>query len=520
MDPFSPLRVLIVDDDPDILHSIKRHCRKEGWETITCDNGQEAIELINKHTFSAIISDVCMPHVTGIEVLEHALHKSPDSGRILLSGLSTLNDAVEAINICQADKFLLKPCDCQTIIDQIKKYNDIFQLRIDNHKMSEKISQQNTDLKSLNKKLLEYINKNHKSMLTSWKIQSKLLIDDVPDNLHNSEICCYTIPAQELNGDFILFNKFSDHIYDLVVGDVMGKGITAALQGAAVKSAFQYEWGRCHNSTEISISEILTRVASNTVAEISNIDSFISMFYCRINTQLQSIEYLDCGSTKPILHNRNRTEEIDGINLPFGISGEIDSYQSITKLYENGSSLCLYSDGIIEAQDASTDTLYGVERLTQLLETTTDLSASQTGRLILDDVKRFSHKQTHLDDFTVVIIKFEQSKGDKTKNNFHKSEELELFTGIDRQQFIKKLEHFYPKYDNMIMETLWSVFCDMSVTRYNNQPDLPIWLCHRREVNEWSLMDYGLNVKLTEKNFLVATYDHDSIARNRIVLKI
>ncbi|NRA40379.1 MAG: response regulator, partial [Planctomycetes bacterium] len=231
IDLSSNQRILLIDDDSSVLQSLKRQFRKKDWDISICSNGQDAIDNISHNTYAVILSDVCMPHITGIEVLSHALKHSPHSARVLLSGLSTLNDAIEAINTCKADQFFLKPCDPSILTEAIEKHLTTYNLQDENRKLQEKINEQNGKLRNLNKKLLTDLENKHRIMLTSWSIQNKLLIDPAPTEITQCQICCYSIPAQELNGDFVLFHKFNKHCFDLVVGDVMGKGISAALQG-------------------------------------------------------------------------------------------------------------------------------------------------------------------------------------------------------------------------------------------------------------------------------------------------
>lgn len=510
-------RLLFVDDDIDILHAIKRMSRNWPWHIETCSNGADAIQKISEQSYACIVSDVRMPCVSGIDVLAHALDVSPQSSRILLSGLSTLQDAIEAINICRADQFLLKPCEPEQLQACLERQVAHYSMAAENTALHEKVTKQNDTLKLLNKKLLSTIELKHKSMLTSWKIQSSLLIDSVPKHLHNSQICCYTIPAQELNGDLILFHKYSDHLYDVVVGDVMGKGITAALQAAAVKSAFQFEWGRQSQGANDCIKQILSNVAGKTVAEISEINSFISMFYCRIDTKNACIEYIDCGSAKPYFIAHDGTEQkLKGKNMPFGVSGVVDDYQIKKMPFNDNDLLVLYSDGIVEAMPIQSDEMFGEERLKHILSDNKHLTAQDIGNIIQRSVRSFTGKSGHLDDFTVVVIKFTADKNTDPTKRIAKQHEYELYTGMDKEQFYQAITLSDSQQDHA--QTLWELFCYISTHHYNNDSGLPIWMSFQSDSESMHVYfyDYG-HVHTPASSDAIEheiIHDVDSLARN------
>jgi CheY-like chemotaxis protein len=113
-------KILFVDDEEDILNSFKRQFRKKA-DISTATSGQEALDLIDSEDeFAVIVSDMRMPIMDGAEFLEKAKKKSPNSIRILLTGQTDLNSAIEAINKGQIFRFLSKPCPQEVIQDALK----------------------------------------------------------------------------------------------------------------------------------------------------------------------------------------------------------------------------------------------------------------------------------------------------------------------------------------------------------------------------------------------------------------
>ena len=104
-------RVLCVDDEPRILEGLKNNLRRK-YEVTTSMSAAEALNEIrnSSHDFAAIVSDMRMPNMSGAAFLRKAREESPNSTRILLTGFSEMDSAVEAINEGGIFRFLTKPC--------------------------------------------------------------------------------------------------------------------------------------------------------------------------------------------------------------------------------------------------------------------------------------------------------------------------------------------------------------------------------------------------------------------------
>ena len=104
-------RLLLVDDEENILSSLRRLLRRDGYTILTATGGLAALELLATHPVDVIISDQRMPGMTGVEFLRKAKDMHPDSVRLMLSGYSDLQSVTDAINEGAIYKFLSKPWD-------------------------------------------------------------------------------------------------------------------------------------------------------------------------------------------------------------------------------------------------------------------------------------------------------------------------------------------------------------------------------------------------------------------------
>ena len=111
-------RILCVDDDPHVLESLRDSLRRR-FEVVTSTNGFEALKLMVAEAFPVVVSDMRMPLIDGARFLKLAREHAPDTVRIMLTGQSTLEDAISTVNDGQIFRFLLKPCATADLVAAI-----------------------------------------------------------------------------------------------------------------------------------------------------------------------------------------------------------------------------------------------------------------------------------------------------------------------------------------------------------------------------------------------------------------
>lgn len=103
-------KILFVDDESNVLQSLRRQLRKQ-YEVVTAESGEEALELIDeKGPFAVVVSDMRMPLMDGVELLQEFEKRSPDTVRLMLTGNADQVTAVAAVNDGRIFRFLNKPC--------------------------------------------------------------------------------------------------------------------------------------------------------------------------------------------------------------------------------------------------------------------------------------------------------------------------------------------------------------------------------------------------------------------------
>lgn len=123
----SPATVLVVDDEPALLNATARLIEGAGFATIRCTDGAHAMHVLSTHTVDAIVSDIAMPHLDGMDLLRHVRSKDLDLPVILITGGPTLDSAIGALE-WGAFKYLLKPVDAQQLVEVTRQAVHLRQL--------------------------------------------------------------------------------------------------------------------------------------------------------------------------------------------------------------------------------------------------------------------------------------------------------------------------------------------------------------------------------------------------------
>jgi len=112
-------KVLIVDDEKGFLDVLSERMQSRGMEVTTATSAKEALQKLEGQTFDAIVLDLMMPEMGGIEALQRIKEKNPDSEVILLTGQPSVSIGVEAMKLGATD-FLIKPADINELTEKIK----------------------------------------------------------------------------------------------------------------------------------------------------------------------------------------------------------------------------------------------------------------------------------------------------------------------------------------------------------------------------------------------------------------
>ncbi|XJZ27006.1 PP2C family protein-serine/threonine phosphatase [Bacillota bacterium Lsc_1132] len=243
-------------------------------------------------------------------------------------------------------------------------------------------------------------------------IQFQLLNAKAP-KFEGAEASGYSLPARLIGGDYYDFYPLVNGKIRMVIGDVMGKGIPAAMLMILTRGAFR----SAAESTQ-SPGETLTAINNALYEDLRNIKSFVTLFCADWNPKERTFTYANAGHYTPLLISEKRTsvEQLPKINgiMVGGLPNQMYKEESVH--LEENDTIFFYTDGIIEAQNKKGNQ-YKLERLTQTLLNSKNLTVGEIQQLVFDSLKQFTEGVPQKDDITMVILRVSEKKADITSLN-------------------------------------------------------------------------------------------------------
>ena len=246
------------------------------------------------------------------------------------------------------------------------------------------------------------------------RIQETLLRGVLPDSIQGARVATMTAPSEGIDGDFFDFYTHGPYCFDVAIGDVMGKGVPAALVSAGTKSHIQRAlsdlMAQESHETLPRPSQIVGLVHERVARRLIEIESFITFCYARFDLERRRMTLVDCGHTRTIHYHSNsgHCELLKGENLPLGFSLE-ENYTDLTVNFRDNDVFVFYSDGLTEARNPAGD-LYGLERLVEVVRNGPHRNPERLVSRIRADVERFSGTPTTRDDLTCLAISVRRTR--------------------------------------------------------------------------------------------------------------
>jgi serine phosphatase RsbU (regulator of sigma subunit) len=249
--------------------------------------------------------------------------------------------------------------------------------------------------KSLEKERME------RELLLAQKIQKSLLPQKFPEHT-NLDIFANTIPAYEVGGDFYDFTYLSEDKIGIIVGDVSGKGISAAFYMALIKGMF-----KSLNKIYESPADLLKNINKSLYENIEK-NSFVSLIYAVVDLSNGKLLLARGGHCPMILISDNDIKFIKPQGIGVGLEkGDLfdKSLEEIEIDLKRNSSCIFYTDGINEARNKFGEE-FGTQRLFDSAMKHSNLNASDIANNIILDIKQFTGYEKEYDDLTLVVFKW------------------------------------------------------------------------------------------------------------------
>jgi len=374
-------KILLVDDDEMLLAGLKRQLRNK-FRVETAISGEDAVKMVEDNgPYAVVVSDYMMPGMNGIEFLTRVKLTSPDTIRMMLTGSADMSTAIKAVNEGSIYKFHPKPCPAETLGDAIQSGIDEYQ----------KVTTDQSQLR------------NFQSHLTkAGKLQQMLMPKSDPQ-VEGYDITGKSVSCDETGGDYYDFinpHEWGREKMGIVVADVIGHGISAAILMTSVRASFR-ERILSPGSGVAIVSDVNKRL----VRDIEELNLFITMFYSEIDLKEKCFRWVHAGHESALSYNpaTDTFDILGGEGLPLGIMQDW-VYEEAHIPIQPGQIILIGTDGIKEACNPENEH-FGNERLQMAMKNNYQKSAKEILDEVYEALENFRRSAERKDDETMVVIK-------------------------------------------------------------------------------------------------------------------
>ena len=377
-------KILVVDDEPDleplILQRMRRNIRSGRYSFVFAGNGVEALErLANDPEIDMVISDINMPQMDGLTLLEQIPKVDPNVRSVIISAYGDMRNIRTAMNRGAFD-FVTKPLDFEDL-----------QITIDrtlSHMAEWKEALASRD------KLVAIQNE----LDVASKMQQSILPASFP-MAPEYEVFGNMEPARNVGGDFFDVIYLENGRIGLAVADVSDKGVPAALFMMSSRTLLK----GCAIGMG-SPGDVLGEVNS-LLTENNETIMFVTLLYAVFDPETGALTYANGGHCNPLLvHSDGSSEELahtKGVAL--GVMPDLEYREDHVTLAPEDT-LILYTDGVSEAMNAEGEE-FGVERLRELFTNNPPSNAKEANEAVLQAVSEFAGDTPQSDDVTCLVIR-------------------------------------------------------------------------------------------------------------------
>ena len=383
------IKILSVDDEAPLELLMKQYFRRKirngEYEFFFAHNGLEALPILyNNPDIEIVLSDINMPEMDGLTLLAKVNEmRNPALRVIMVSAYGDMKNIREAMNDGAFD-FATKPIEMDDLSLTIEKAI----AQIDFVHQSQKEHAQLESLKS--------------DLTTARDIQQYILprvFPPFPEVSDKVDIYATMKAAKDIGGDFYDFFRIDDNRIALVIADVCGKGIPAALFMAVSRTIIRSK-GLQGESVSACMTEVNRLLAAYSVGNM-----FVTVFYAIYDLRTGVVSYCNAGHNPPhLLRSNGTTSELPvSENTIMGVFDTIN-YQEETLQLEPGDTLVMFTDGVTEATNAAYEE-FGTERLDDILRKETGASSQQVVEALKAGIMNFVGDAEQSDDITMLVVK-------------------------------------------------------------------------------------------------------------------
>jgi len=379
-----PYKILVVDDEPDLeplmLQRMRRNIRRGQYTFVFARNGVQALDRLHaEDDIDMVVSDINMPEMDGLTLLQQIPKVDPNIRSIIVSAYGDMENIRTAMNRGAFD-FVTKPIDFRDLrltIDRTLQH--LMEWREALASRDQLVALQN-------------------ELSVASKMQQSILPTHFPASPHY-QVFANMEPARSVGGDFFDIVMLENERIGMTVADVSDKGVPAALfmmstrtliKGAAIGSG--------------GPGDVLREV-NNLLYEDNETEMFVTVLYAEYNPDTGEFVYASGGHDPPLLVKPDGSSTNLSLTggIALGLLPDLD-YRQNSVFLEPGDTIVLYTDGVSEAM-TSDEEQFGLERLRTAVASDTGEDAEAANEAIFDAVSDFVGDNPASDDITCLTFR-------------------------------------------------------------------------------------------------------------------
>jgi sigma-B regulation protein RsbU (phosphoserine phosphatase) len=385
-------RILIADDQPDVLGALCLLLKGQGYSTETVSSPGDLLEALGRTEFDLLLMDLNYARDTtsgreGLDLLTRLKGIDGVPPIVVMTGWATVGIAVEAMQRGVTD-FVEKPWTNSQLLDVLRKQINLGRER----RESARLAVQETQAQKV---IASQFHEQEHEITEARAIQEGFLPKEIPQ-LAGYEIAAAWQSARVVGGDYFDVLPFDGETCGLCIADVAGKGLPAALLMSNLQAAV-----RGLASPSLPPEELCSRLNALLCRNMAS-DRFVSLFYAQLDGPSRQLRYVSAGHNPPfVLHRDGSHERLREGGLVLGVFAN-QTFKSGMMELRSGDRMVLYTDGVTEACNAD-DEEFGEDRLLQVLQQNPARSAVEIQKEILQAAAAFS-RGTWQDDATLLVV--------------------------------------------------------------------------------------------------------------------
>ena len=385
-------RILIADDQPDVLSALCLLLKGHGYTTETVASPADLLDAVAHREFDLLLMDLNYARDTtsgreGLDLLAELKAMEDVPPIVVMTGWATVGVAVEAMQRGVTD-FVEKPWTNTQLLEVLSKQIALGRERRESARLAIEATQ-------AQKVIASQFHQQEHEIAEARAIQEGFLPKEIPQ-MEGYEIASAWQSARVVGGDYFDVLPFEREIFGLCIADVAGKGLPAALLMSNLQAAV-----RGLASAALSPEDLCARLNALLCRNMAS-DRFVTLFYAQLDGAARRLRYTSAGHNPPfVLHQDGSHERLREGGGVLGVFQNQTFRSGIAQL-QPGDRVVLYTDRVTEACNAA-DEEFGEVRFLQVLRENRGSSAQELQKRILDAAADFSGGMWR-DDATLLVV--------------------------------------------------------------------------------------------------------------------